>query len=208
MRKPCRGFRILSLTLAWLLAFHGVLLGQQPAQTPAAPKLRIVILEGEGAINNIRQRTARDPVVQVVDENNNPVAGVVVTFLLPNAGPSGAFANGAQSLTILTNSQGIATATGLSPNAVAGELSIRVSASHQGQTANATINQVNAVSGAAAGGVSGATVGILAGIGVAAAVGAALALGGGNGNGGGMTPVPTRTATVTFGAPPTVSGGR
>ena len=30
-------------------------------------------VEGDGAINNIRQRTAREPIVQVEDENHKPV---------------------------------------------------------------------------------------------------------------------------------------
>ena len=32
------------------------------AQPPVPVKLNIVVLEGEGAINNMRQRTAREPV--------------------------------------------------------------------------------------------------------------------------------------------------
>src|SRR5690349_10386612 len=40
-----------------------------------AAKLNIVIVEGEGAINNIQQRVAREVIVQVNDENNRPVGG-------------------------------------------------------------------------------------------------------------------------------------
>jgi hypothetical protein len=191
-----------------------------PPQDAKPQQLRILILEGEGAINNIRQRTARDPLVQVVDENDRPIAGAAVTFLLPSQGASGTFANGARSLTILTNSQGTASAAGLTPNTVAGNMSIQVSASYQGQVTSATISQVNAVSGAAAttagagagagagGGISGATIGIIAGIAAAAAVGVAVGLGGGsNGGSPGPTPTPRPSATVTIGSP-TVGGGR
>ena len=59
--------------------------GQEPA-VPA--KLNIVILEGEGAINNIKQRTAREAIVQVEDENRRPIAGAAVLFMLPESGPS------------------------------------------------------------------------------------------------------------------------
>ena len=56
------GVRYLSLLLAlWI-----------PATAQVAPMLNLVVLEGEGATNNIRQRTARDPVVQVEDENHKP----------------------------------------------------------------------------------------------------------------------------------------
>lgn len=50
----------------------------------AIKKLNIVIVEGEGAVNNARQRVARDPMVQVEDENRKPIAGAAVVFLLPN----------------------------------------------------------------------------------------------------------------------------
>lgn len=165
-------------------------------------------MEGEGAINNIKQRTSRDPVIQVVDENDRPVAGVAVVFTLPSRGASGVFANGARSLTILTDSQGMATATGLTPNNVAGNLSIQVSASHQGQTASAVIAQTNVAAGA---GMSAATIGIIGAIAAGAAVGAVIAFSGDDSTpspGGPSTPptTPSGTATVrpggvTIGAP-------
>ena len=65
--------RILSLLLAlWL-----------PATAQVAPMLNLVVLEGEGATNNIRQRTAREPIVRVEDENHRPVAGAIVVFTCP-----------------------------------------------------------------------------------------------------------------------------
>ena len=54
--------------------------GQNPAT------LEILIVEGEGAINNVKQRVNREPIVQVEDENHKPVAGAAVTFFLPNDG--------------------------------------------------------------------------------------------------------------------------
>lgn len=183
---------------------------QAPTAAEGAAKLRIVILEGEGAVNNIRQRTARDAVVKVVDENDRPVGGVVVTFTMPLRGAGGTFANGARSVTMLTNPQGVATATGVAPNAATGEFGIQVNASYQGQTASTTIAQAN-VAGAAAGVSTGVVVGIIAGI--AAGV-AAVVVSGGSGDsgpiGGGpiVTPPPTPpTATVTLG-PPAAGAGR
>lgn len=191
------------LAMALTLSTAPPLIAASP-QAAGAPKLRIEILEGEGAINNIRQRTARDPVVKVVDENDRPVGGAVVTFTMPLRGASGTFANGARSVTILTNPQGVATATGVTPNSVAGEFAINVSASHQGQTASTTIAQTNA---AVAGASSAATIGIVAAIAAGAAVAVAVGLSGGD-NGGGpgpiITPPPTPqppSATVTIGSP-------
>jgi hypothetical protein len=152
-----------------------------------------LILEGQGAINNTKQRTSRDPVVQVVDENDRPVAGVAITFALPSRGASGVFANGARSMTILTDAQGMATATGFAPNSVAGDLAIQVSASHQGQTASTMIAQSNVAAGA---GMSAATIGIIGAIAAGAAVGAVIAFGGEDKPPTTPTAPPSGTATV------------
>src|SRR3982074_2151596 len=96
-------------------------------------KLNLVIVEGEGAINSVRQRVAREPVVQVEDENHKPVAGAAVTFLLPNQGAGASFANEARSLTVLTDNKGQAVARGLRPNNINGQYQVRVNASFRGQ---------------------------------------------------------------------------
>jgi hypothetical protein len=169
----------------FLLCFP-ILIGAQDSSS----QLRIVVLEGEGAINNISQRRARNPVVQVLDQNNMPVSGAVVTFLLPETGPGGEFSGGVQSLAIVTDSKGQAMGRGLVPNRSAGQFQIRVVASYQGQTNNAAINQTNAEqSGVQQGGVPKKYL-ILGGIAGAAAVGAALALAG---HGGSSTSSPATT---------------
>jgi hypothetical protein len=50
------------------LAAVAALFGQQ------APELQILVIGGEGSINNVKQRTAREPVVEIRDRNNRPVA--------------------------------------------------------------------------------------------------------------------------------------
>jgi hypothetical protein len=188
--------RGLSLALAFCLWAN--------AQNQVAPMLNLVIVEGEGAINNIRQRTAREPIVQVEDENHRPIAGAIVTFTLPGRGASGVFANGAQTLTVSTDQQGQAIARGLRPNNVQGRMQIRVTANHRGQTTSATITQTNAIiagaaAGAAAGGISGKLIAILAVVGAAAAGGAVYATQRG---GGATTPTPPIVIPAT-----TVSAG-
>lgn len=168
----------------------------------AGTGLRLLVLAGHGAINNIKQRTSRDPVVQVMDENDRPLAGVAITFALPDRGASGLFANGARSMTIMTDAQGTATATGFTPNAVAGDLPIQVSASYQGQTASTVIPQTNIV--AAGAGMSAATIGIIGAVVAGAAVGAVVALSGGETTAAPGRPSGTatvRTGGVTIGAP-------
>ena len=171
----------------------------------AAPKLTITVVEGEGAINNIRQRTARDPIVQVEDENRRPVAGAVVVFMLPEQGPSGAFAGGLKTLTVLTDEQGRAAARGLQPNNVAGTMEIRVTASYQGQTASTSIVQTNAMAGAAVGATGAATTGISAKVLAIVAIASAAVAGGvvaatRSGNGG-------APASATPGPPTTIAPG-
>ena len=70
--------------LALLLTTNTVVCEAAGIALPAT--LRIVIVEGQGATNNIRQRTAREPVVEVVDENNRPVSGASVTLTCFNSG--------------------------------------------------------------------------------------------------------------------------
>jgi len=170
----------MSLFLAfWMAAYplSGSLLAQD-----AADGLHIEIIDGEGFTNNIKKRVARDPVVEVRDRNNKPVAGATVSFLLPSTGPSGSFANGSKLLTVLTNQNGRAIATALKPNQVAGAFKINITASLQGQTATTAITQTNAAL-ATAGGIGGigvgATVGIVGAAAAAATIGIVKAVGSG-----------------------------
>ena len=59
------------LSLAFVLA---------GAPQAAQPALRVVVIEGEDAVNIIQQKTAVRPVVEVRDRNNLPVPGAMVTF--------------------------------------------------------------------------------------------------------------------------------
>ena len=166
--------------------------GSLDAQPAAA--LRIVVLEGEGGVNIIQQKTAVRPLVEVRDRNNVPVSGASVTFTI--GGGQSTFAGGAPTLTVATNASGQAAAPGL--NAVSsGAFRIQVSATFQGQAASASISMTNFATAAAAaaagataasaggataataggvagggGGISGATIGI---VGAAVAGGAVVA---------------------------------
>jgi hypothetical protein len=156
------------LSTSWAPAF-----AQAPAHT-----LNLVIVEGDGAINNVRQRTAREPIVQVEDENHKPVAGAAVVFLLPEHGAGGTFADGSHSLTVTTNAQGRAAARGIRLNNTQGQFQIQVNASFQGMTATTTISQSIAVGAAGAAGGAAAGAAISAKVIVIIAVAAAAAAGG------------------------------
>ena len=138
----------------------------------AADALNIRVVDGQGAINNMRTRYARAPVIELRDDQDRPVSGASVTFQTPFAGPSGTF-GAVRLLVTQTDSEGRATGRGLVPNSVAGPFEIHVSATFDSKVANATIRQINAspsesrsskkllwislVVGAAAGGAMAAT---------------------------------------------------
>jgi hypothetical protein len=184
-------------------------------QTAGAPQLKIKILEGNDVVNYFNQRTAREPIVEVDDENNRPVSGALVLFKLPPSGPGGFFPNGVKTLSVLADANGRATASGLVANGNAGQFDIEVTASYQGRSATALISQVNQkppVPPGKHGMSSGKVLAIVAVI-AAAAAGAGLAAGRGGSNnsstpapGGPTTPTVTPTIIVPggtiVGAPP------
>jgi hypothetical protein len=176
---------------------------QAPAwgQDAAQGKLNIVIVEGEGAINNVKDRVNREPIVQVEDENHKPIAGAAVIFSLPNSGASGVFANGSKTLTLTSDAQGRAAALGIKRNNVSGQMQIRVTASFAGQTASAVINQNNVAAVTTAGLSTTAKVLIILGLAGGAVAGGVVATrGGSSSTGGGGTPPPP-SITITAGTP-------
>ena len=183
-----------------------------PAQAQGPPPtIQIVIVEGEGAINNVKERLNREIIVQVDDQNHKPVAGAAVSFFLPNDGPGGTFANGTNSLTTTTNAQGRAVARGIQFNGQAGAMQIRVAASYAGRTASIVVNQSNVLSGAstgggrssgsAGGGMSLSTKLLIIGAIVGGGVAAGVLVGSRGGSSSTPTPTPTTpTITITPGA--------
>lgn len=145
--------RVIAVTCLCLLA---------PVSFAQPPALRIVVIEGEDAVNVIQQKTATRPVVEVRDRNNLPVPGVLVTFSIE--GGTAASFGGASTLTVATNAAGQAAVTGLTPSA-AGAFQIQVQAAFQGQLATATITQTNVMTAAQAaaaggGGLSATTIAV------------------------------------------------
>jgi hypothetical protein len=199
----------LAVLLSLLIAAPG--LGQTPQATEPAPqgqRLTVVIVEGEGAINNIRQRTAREPIVEVQDENHKPVAGAVVVFtVLPsNGGAGAAFAGNEQTAEFVTDQAGRAVAKGFHPNTHVGQLQVRVTATSNGRVGNATISQTNSASAGTSSSSSISGMKLLAIIGVAAGAAAAGAIaathGGGSHSGAAATPPTSITpGSPTVGAP-------
>jgi len=113
------------------------------AHGQAGPPLRVAVIQGEGARNNVALGTSQQLVVQVRDENDKPAAAASVTFYTPERGPGGSFFGAYNKLTVVANEQGNAAAANFQPNLIEGSFQIRAIASLGNRTGEATINQTN-----------------------------------------------------------------
>jgi hypothetical protein len=128
-----------TLACALCLGLTGV-----PTEAQQSERIRIVVVEGENAIHNIRGASAVQLRVELRTDGGRPLPRTPVTFVVPSTGPGGRFANGSSTLTILTDKNGQALARGFQPNGTVGQFPVRASATYRGQTARVTIMQTNA----------------------------------------------------------------
>jgi hypothetical protein len=157
--------RVLALALAATVAMVVNVQVAALARAPQVAGLKIVVIEGENAVNIIQQKSAVAPLIEVRDRNDLPVAGVPVSFTI--AGPNATFGGGLQTISVTTNAAGRAVAAAVTPLR-SGAVRFDIAASSQGQTVTATVTQANF-----------ATVAAAAGAGVVVAAGAGAAAGGG-----------------------------
>lgn len=167
--------------------------------------LKLTVVEGEGALNHIKSRSATAPVVEVHDDKDKPVVGAEVVFQLPASGPGGVFNGWMRTQTTRTNDQGRASATGMTPNDEEGRFNIKVTATAGKRTGSIIVAQVNTRSGGAAG--SQATkshktlwivLGVLAAGGIAGGVAGTR---GGSSSSTSTTPVTITPGPVSVGSP-------
>jgi hypothetical protein len=135
--------------------FVGSIASASAQNATSSAGLKIVVIKGEDAVNVIQQKSAVAPIVEVRDRNDLPVAGATVVFTVNGSGATFA---GAQTLSVVTNAAGQATAAGLTPTA-AGAVNISATAAFQGQTAAVTISQSNVLTAAAANAANAASAG-------------------------------------------------
>ncbi len=171
------------------------------------PALQVTILEGEGAFNDIHKGLARAPMVEVRDENGNPLENARVVFQLPEMGPSGTFGESGLTYVATTDRQGHASGVGLKPNRVEGAFQIVVTASATGRTGRTVIRETNTLAGGDRPIKSGRSkwLGILLAVGGAASGGIIAATRGGGNSSSTSASAPTPTTlsagTVTIGGP-------
>jgi hypothetical protein len=198
MRHVTKDFLAVSAVLV-------LLCGQsRPALAQDQPELQILVIGGEGSINNPKQRIAREPVVEVRDRNNRPVAGALVLFEAPRSGASGTFVGGSPALRVTTDAQGRAVGQGFQPNSTTGNFTLQVTATYQNATATAAIHMRNAAAGAIpdaakTGILHGKLIAIIAVAGAAAA-GTAVAVTRGGGTTPSNTPPPPTTISLGTGS--------
>lgn len=149
---------MLKKVLATLLACALVLPAQQATNLVAQSSggLKIVVIQGEGATNNVRSRTATAPIVEIRDAADKPVAGAEVTFQLPVSGAGGYFNGWLRNQTVRSDANGRAASTGMTPNDEQGRFNIKVTAVEGSRNGSIVIAQSNVSgSGSSAAGSSG-----------------------------------------------------
>lgn len=128
---------VLCCLLCWQLTSVSMLRAQDSGG------LRIAVLTGEGATNSTETGQATAPVIQILDAQGNPVAGAQVTYRSPTSGPSVTFFGAARTATVETDQEGRAEPSTILANTYEGPFTIEISASYQGQTATAAVQQTN-----------------------------------------------------------------
>jgi hypothetical protein len=133
------GYRLLCFGLCVFLALQSAAWGQQPQS------IRIVVLSGQDAINNVEKRVVSEPVVEVQDESGTPVAGAEVVFRTPGTGPTATFYGATRKTAVTTDDKGQARASGMTPNTEVGVFEIDVTATQGSVQAETIITQTNSL---------------------------------------------------------------
>ena len=143
--------RDLSLKLVTSLCVCTCLMSAQLAPgllaKDASDTLKISIIGGQNAVLDGKHR---QEIVVRVSEGVAPARDVDVLFAMPATGPSGQFPNGADSLIVRTDGQGLARSGTIHPNSLPGQFNVTVMASLAGATARAEVQQSNQTEPAAA----------------------------------------------------------
>jgi hypothetical protein len=139
----------LFLALVGVLACHAQQVSGPKSELAPAPArgLKIIVVQGEGALNNIHARSGAPLIVEVRDASEKPVPRAEVVFQLPPAGPGGLFYGWLRNQGTRTNDQGRAESTGFTPNDEAGQFNIKVTATSGTETTSAIISQSNTANG-------------------------------------------------------------
>jgi hypothetical protein len=117
-----------------------------PADDPS--NLQIRIGEGDGQTYAVGSRATRGITVTIADAAGNPVSGATVTFVLPESGPGGAFADGSKTEIVTTHDDGRASVWGMKWNRQAGSFEVRITAT-KGRVRAGTLSSQHLTEGTA-----------------------------------------------------------
>jgi len=138
--------RWLAGVLTFLLAVPSVMWAQAPqaeVQPATVRSLKVVPLAGNGEMNDLEDKVMAPLVVQVLDQNDEPVEGADVTFRFPLAGPTATFADQKNAGTFRTNVDGQASAIGWTANTQLGTFKVQVTASRGNEQGSAVVSMTN-----------------------------------------------------------------
>jgi hypothetical protein len=142
----------LSHTLCVLLALPPAVVAQTPAPPPQAPpaiqpatvrSLKVIPLAGSQGMNDLERRVMTPLVVQVLDQNDQPVVGADVIFRFPLEGPSATFSDHKNARTFRTNADGQAAAIGWMATGRAGTFQVQVTASRGNEQGSTAVTMTN-----------------------------------------------------------------
>jgi hypothetical protein len=132
-----RRMQVLPALIASFFALAPAIAGQ------AGTGLKVMIVEGSGARAVVSQSAPGPIKLRVLDASNRVVSGATVVFTSPPSGPSCFFLNGAHSMIVFTDQQGLAVAQDYHANSIAGAYQIQVQAAYKGAVATLSIEHTN-----------------------------------------------------------------
>jgi hypothetical protein len=129
---------------ALLLNLAGPVTPRLAAQPENPEKYEIEIISGANLVNSVKRRVASETIVEVHDRNRKPVAGVILTFTLPQTGAGGTFTStGSNLATVVTGPNGQATMPAFQANDITGSYNISVSGQVDGSQVRTQIQVTN-----------------------------------------------------------------
>ena len=132
-----RRMQVVSALVSSFFALAPAIAGQ------AGTGLKVVVAEGNGTRAVVSQSAPGSIKLRVLDAGNRVVSGATVVFTSPASGPSVFFPNGAHSMIVFTDQQGLAVAQDYYANSIAGSYQIQVQAAYKGEVATLSIEQMN-----------------------------------------------------------------
>jgi hypothetical protein len=113
------------------------------APLPVVKNLKLLVLAGNGEMNDLERRVMASLVIQVLDQNDRPVESAEVVFRFPLSGPGASFTGGKLTQTVRTNGSGEAAAMNWMANGQVGSFEVHVNATYGNEVGETTVRMSN-----------------------------------------------------------------